>query len=924
MKRVTAPMFFGICCLLVGLLPLSGPRVSAQEQVDFLKDVQPILEEHCWHCHGADEQESGLRLDQRQAMLVGGDYGQPAIVPGDTKKSYLLEVVKHLDEEMAMPPDGEKLSPEMIDTLQRWIEQGAVWPGQMEEVTREKSTHWAFQPIERPPVPRVTASSPIDAFLIKRLQSEGLGFSKEASPATLIRRVAIVLTGLPPTVEQVRAFERDHAEDPKAAYEELVERLLASPHFGERWAQHWLDVIRWAETNGSESNLYRKNAWIYRDYVIRSFNEDKPYDQFLREQLAGDRMGVGEATGYLVAGPHVPVATVGQEPVARRQARADRMDEILQTVGASALGLSIGCARCHNHKFDPISIRDYYAMSDVFQDIEFGSRFPELSSEHPRRLRAKVLRDELAKQRAILRETGPWQEDWNGYRELHFPSTQTEAVRISFQWKGARVDELEILGPRQWQKNLALASAGTQATSIRDYEQPRGELWKINDGKYGTEAWAVKWPQEGQEKPWVEFRFSEPQKVNRVRYSSNRQDVMQTDYLEGMGRFNVSPIVVEIEDAEGQWKKVFIPGRLAQLDRQHASRAAALDAIERTIEKLSEEGPQSSFIGKRIEPVKSYVFQRGSPEDPRDEVHAAGLAELEGGLGLSPDASGPAKRQAFAGWLTSAQHPLTSRVAANRLWYHVFGAGIVATTADFGLAGSRPTHPELLDWLASELQEPSDSEVPSWSVKHLLRQMVLSRAFRQDHQPNAEAIAKDADSRWLWRFPPRRMTAEAIRDSILQASGSLDLQIGGKGYRIHNVKKRYAQWEVIDNHGPTTWRRMIYQERMRRVDDQMFTAFDFPDCGQVRPQRPVSTTPLQALNLLNSEFVMSQSERISRRAMKASDQDLPDAIELCFQLLLGRHATQREVSDCLMLARDHGLAMVCRALLNANEFSLLQ
>ena len=399
---------------------------------------------------------------------------------------------------------------------------------------------------------------------------------------------------------------------------------------------------------------------------------------------------------------------------------------------------------------------------------------------------------------------------------------------------------------------------------------------------------------------------------------------MQTDYLEGMGRFNVSPIVVEIEDAEGQWKKVFIPGRLAQLDRQHASRAAALDAIERTIEKLSEEGPQSSFIGKRIEPVKSYVFQRGSPEDPRDEVHAAGLAELEGGLGLSPDASGPAKRQAFAGWLTSAQHPLTSRVAANRLWYHVFGAGIVATTADFGLAGSRPTHPELLDWLASELQEPSDSEVPSWSVKHLLRQMVLSRAFRQDHQPNAEAIAKDADSRWLWRFPPRRMTAEAIRDSILQASGSLDLQIGGKGYRIHNVKKRYAQWEVIDNHGPTTWRRMIYQERMRRVDDQMFTAFDFPDCGQVRPQRPVSTTPLQALNLLNSEFVMSQSERISRRAMKASDQDLPDAIELCFQLLLGRHATQREVSDCLMLARDHGLAMVCRALLNANEFSLLQ
>ncbi|MCH2182703.1 MAG: PSD1 and planctomycete cytochrome C domain-containing protein [Mariniblastus sp.] len=917
-------MFCRACGLSIAWMMLAVPGAKAQERVDFERDIQPILEEHCWHCHGADEQESGLRLDLRQSMLAGGDYGQPAIVPGKPGKSYLLEVVNHLDEEMAMPPDGEKLPPEMIERLQRWIEQGAPWPGQMEKVTREKSTHWAFQPIERPTVPQVASLSPIDAFLQRRLQREGLGFSEEAIPANLIRRASIVLTGLPPTSGQIQAFERDYRQDPTTAYEELVERLLASPHFGERWAQHWLDVIRWAETNGSESNLYRKNAWIYRDYVIRSFNEDKPYDQFLREQLAGDRLGVGEATGYLVAGPHVPVATVGQEPVARRQARADRMDEILQTVGASALGLSIGCARCHNHKFDPISIRDYYAMSDVFQDIEFGSRLPELSPQHPRKMRGNVLRDELAEQRAVLRTTGPWQEDWNGYRELHFPKTKTGAVRISFQWKGARVDELEILGPRQWQKNLALARDGTQAKSVKAYEQPRGELWKINDGQYGTEAWAVKWPQDGKEKPWVEFTFSEPQVVNRIRYSSNRQDAMQTDYLEGMGRFNVSPLVVETLDAEGNWKKVFVPGRLPQLDKQHPEREPALATIQATIEKLSEEGPQPSFVGKRIEPAKSYVLQRGSPEDPRDEVHAAGLEELEGGLGLPIDASGPAKRQAFARWLTGGQHPLTARVAANRLWYHVFGSGIVATTADFGLAGSRPSHPELLDWLASELRQPKDPDVQPWSVKHLLRQMVLSRAFRQDHRPNPEAIAKDADSLWLWRFPPRRLTAEAIRDSILQASGSLDLQIGGKGYRIHNVKKRYAQWKVLDNHGPATWRRMIYQERMRRVDDQMFTAFDFPDCGQVRPQRPISTTPLQALNLLNSDFVMSQSELIAQRAMQESDQDLPEAVQRCFQLLLGRDAAEDELAGCLELARDHGLTLVCRAILNSNEFSLLQ
>ena len=258
------------------------------------------------------------------------------------------------------------------------------------------------------------------------------------------------------------------------------------------------------------------------------------------------------------------------------------------------------------------------------------------------------------------------------------------------------------------------------------------------------------------------------------------------------------------------------------------------------------------------------------------------------------------------------------------MWYHIFGTGIVSTTADFGLAGSRPSHPELLDWLASELASPSSPGVKPWSIKPLIRQLVLSQAFQQDNRPNREALKKDADSRSLWRFPPRRLAAEAIRDSILQSSGSLDLKMGGKSYRIHNVKKRYAQWEVTDNYGPHTWRRMIYQERMRRVDDQMFTAFDFPDCGQVRPQRPISTTPLQALNLLNSEFVMNQSELIAKRGLNESDHNQTKAVARCFQILLGRQPTEDEMETCAELAGDHGLAMVCRAILNSNEFSILQ
>ena len=381
-----------------GVLLLLSPFQLHADEIDFERDVAPILEERCWYCHGEDEQESGLRLDRRVKMLRGGDSGLSAVVPGKPEKSYLVEAINHSDDRIAMPPDEEKLPAEEIDLLTRWIKEGAVWPGQMESIAEEKSDHWSFQPVVRADVPDVSngSSNPIDAFLLESLAKHDLSFSNPADPRSLIRRVSIVLTGLMPTAEETTEFLAAYQEDSEQAYEELVERLLKSPHFGERWAQHWLDVIRWAETNGSEANLYRKNAWIYRDYVVRAFNEDKPYDQFVCEQLAGDSMGVGEATGFLVAGPHVPAATVGREPEAIRQARADRMDEIMQTVGASMMGVTIGCARCHNHKFDPITITDYYSMTGVFQDVEFGGRFPEFSPEHPRRQRGGALWREIA------------------------------------------------------------------------------------------------------------------------------------------------------------------------------------------------------------------------------------------------------------------------------------------------------------------------------------------------------------------------------------------------------------------------------------------------------------------------------------------------------------------------------------------------
>ena len=369
---------------------------------------------------GRTSKKLACALTGARSFSLGGDSGSPAIVPGNPAKSHLIELIKLKDPDERMPQKGDPLSSAEIALLEKWIAEGAVWPGQMNAKLELKTDHWAFQPVKRPALPKV-AKHPVDAFLNDRMAKEGIDPNPPADGLSLIRRTSIVLTGLPPQPERVKKFISDFSISKDNAFLELVDELLDSPHFGERWAQHWLDVIRWAETNGSESNLYRKLAWVYRDYVIRAFNQDLPYDRFVREQLAGDGLGTGEALGFLVAGPHVPAATVGQEPTAIRQARADRMDEVMQTVGASLIGVSISCARCHNHKFDPLSIQDYYSMTAVFQDIEFGSRFPEFSKDHPRKEKSLEIWKNISRNRYKIRAHGlTWEEDWGAYKELHW------------------------------------------------------------------------------------------------------------------------------------------------------------------------------------------------------------------------------------------------------------------------------------------------------------------------------------------------------------------------------------------------------------------------------------------------------------------------------------------------------------------------
>lgn len=892
---------------------------AAASEIDFERDIAPIFEEHCSFCHGEDEQESGFRLDRRVGLLRGGDYGQAAVVPGDVDKSYLITVVTHAEAGMEMPPDEDKISDEQIEMLKQWIEQGAVWPGQMDDVVEEKISHWAFEPLSSE-----FTQECVDDFLLDKLTQEGLQFNGPADPRALIRRVSIVLTGLAPTPERTEQFVAESSTDAEAAYRDLVDELLDSPHFGERWAQHWLDVIRWAETNGSESNLYRKNAWFYRDYVVRAFNEDKPYDQFIREQLAGDLLGAGDATGFLVAGPHVPAATVGQEATAIRQARADRIDEVLQTVGASVMGVTIGCARCHNHKFDPISIQDYYSMSDVFQDVEFGSRYPELSETHPRVVREAELRQELSGLRKeMLRQGWAWIEDWRGYQEVHFsPKTVTE-LRVWFDGRWIMVDEMEVLEDGDAAKNVAHESYGTLVSDNPATRIEGKPASKLINGVLGTKQWRAQSPKGVKQTPWVDFAFPSEVTVSAIRLSTNREDFYETDYLEGQNKTMYGEFRVAIQDKAGEWKPFCSTAAIKKRTSEDETRSAMQEKLQSVVDALIIEGPQPAFLATFVEPAETFVLSRGSPESPRDRVYSAAPKMLvradrfRDHLGIDKSSSGPERRKALADWLVNAENPLTPRVIANRIWHHVFGSGIVSTPSDFGEAGAPPTHPELLDWLAVELV---DSD---WSMKALIRTLVTSTAFRQSSLPRDDGLARDAAAQWLWRFPPRRVEAEVIRDSILQASGQLDETVGGPSYRIHNVKKRYAQWEVVDNHTDVTWRRMLYQERMRRVDDRIFTAFDFPDCGQIKAKRPVSTTPLQALNLLNSDFVVSQSESVSRRAVREAGEVLDDQVERCFELLLARSPSIAESEAAIDFASEQGLELLCRTLMNTNEFAFL-
>ncbi len=925
-------------CLTAGLL-LSATRGSgadpqtapAKPSLDFVKDVRPILEARCFSCHGPDKQRADLRLDRKDTALKGGDSG-PVIVPGKSHESLLLKRVGSAVEKERMPPRGDPLTAEQREVLRSWIDQGAPWPDPASGDPAK--THWAFQPVVRPEVPRSSgtarARNPIDQFIAARLEKEGLRPAPEAERVILIRRLKFDLLGLPPTPEEVDAFVQDR--DPRA-YEKLVDRYLASPHFGERWARHWLDVVRFAESHGFETNATRTNAWPYRDYVIDAFNEDRPYDQFVREQIAGDKLGADDATGFLVGGAFDQVKG---DPNLNAQQRADELHDIVSTTGSTFLGLTVGCARCHNHKFDPISQVDYYALKAVFAGVRFPDGQGRVGDVRRKQKEAEVIRkelagveDQLARLEPLARTDGkitPARAPISPRRNVErFAPVEARFIRMTILATAGGsepcLDELEVFSVGPEARNVALASNGTRATAsgtLSGYDIHR--LAHLNDGKYGN-SWS--WISDRRGTGWVQLELPTPERIDRIVWSRDRGEGIFNDRVASKYRFEVAlkpnewQTVATAEDRlpPGSALSSPIPGLNADEVADYRQLVGRQRDLETRLKSLATPLIFAPRFGSS-EPTPR--LHRGEIGSPKELVAPASPSAFGNLMALALDAPEADRRLALAKWVTDPRNPLTARVMVNRLWQHHFGAGLVNTPSDFGVNGARPTHPELLDWLASEFI------ANGWRMKPLHRLIVLSSTYRQASPSDAKGLLIDAQARLLWRFPPRRLEAEPLRDAILFVSGKLDLRMGGPGFDLFEPGGSTAQGVRVytprKEFGPPEWRRMIYQSKPRMRLDDTFGVFDCPDAGQIAPKRTSSTTVLQVVSLLNSPFMRQQAQFFAERLRKEAGDDPAAQVRRGFRLAFQRDPDPEETAAAMKLVEQHGLSAFCRDLFNVNEF----
>ena len=757
--------------LLAGLLFPCQAAAEDDEGVRFFETrVRPLLAKHCYECHGEEKQESDLRLDSFQELLRGGATA-PAVVPGEPDESLLIHAVDYEDPELQMPPDGRLTDREIAD-LTEWVKQGAPHPdaGSEPAVKPRRGeidwdsarSFWAFQPLGDAALPVVRnrrwPSSSIDFFVLHALERQGLKPAPPADRRTLLRRATLDLTGLPPRPDQIEAFMADDAPD---AYQQLVERLLASPQYGERWGRFWLDVARYSDSNGLDENIAHGNAWRYRDYVIAAFNGDKPYDRFLREQLAGDlmeaddhatRVALNTATGFLSLGPKV----LAEQDVVKME--MDIIDEQIDTIGRSLMGMTLGCARCHDHKFDPLSTRDYYALAGVFKSTRTMESFKTIAR---------------------------WNEN----------SIATADQQQSFD---------------QHKQRIEAARKTVEQTTSTANKQLLEQL-----GKDATLP----------EKP--EEKYPEE---TRKKLATEREALKQLE-----GSLPSLPTAMGVVDQEVTDLAVHVRG-------SHLSLA--------------------EIVKRRVPELLSHV---GSPQ-------------------FSSQQSG---RLELADWLTHPDHPLTSRVIVNRIWRWHFGRGIVSSTDNFGKLGASPTHPELLDHLASGLIQRG------WSVKQVHRWIMLSSTYRMGSRFDGRSARLDPANEWLWRFPLRRLEAEAVRDSLLAVSGLLDLGMGGSMLHVGN-REFFFDHTSIDKTKYDSTRRSIYLPVVRNHLFDLFSLFDYADASMMNGNRNTSTIAPQALFLMNSDLIEQVTQALAEQVLASGSMEdspgelLADRLEQLYMVTLGR------------------------------------
>ncbi len=935
-----------VICVTLLVLPVSTVVGAETENA-----ALAVLEAHCTKCHNPDEKKGELDLTTRETALTGGDSGA-ALTAEQPAESLLWERIA--TEEM---PPTESLPQAAREVIRAWLDAGASWERTLQAPKPAKKTEeaWYLRPLTavEPPVkdiPEEWAGHPIDRFIYARLYQQGLEPAPLADRRTLIRRATYDLTGLPPTPEEIEAFVDDPRED-EEAYEALLLRLLQSPHYGERWGRHWLDVIRFGESHGYEQNHLRDNAWPFRDYVIRTFNEDKPFDQFVLEQLAGDQIAAGDpdvevATGFLVAGTHDTVGISNLE--GQLQQRANDLDDILSTTAAAFLGLTLNCARCHDHKFDPLSQEDYYRWQSIFAGVRHGSReWAAPDAEQARHSTLRPLRErqeQVEDQLAALQEEG--QERVVAQREellerFTHPAVDPLGTEETFESVTARyvrmtiaatsggapvLDEFEVWTTGETPRNVALASSGAtvsaRATRTDDGDPEFYSAKHLIDGELG-EQWISGEGGRGQ----FTITLAEETQIGRIYWSRDRQGAYRssvpTEYVIEVSRDGEKWQTIADAEHRRPYTEELLEEALLEAvwtEEEH-QRLADLRSAQAEVRQALRAIPPlpTAYVGNFEQPEQpTHLLVRGNPMDEGDVVAPGSLGALAGIVPefvLDPQSPEGERRLALARWLTHDDNPLAPRVWANRVWHYHFGRGLVATPSDFGENGIPPSHPELLDWLASRVRQLG------WRLKPLHLEIMRTRAYRQASTFHEENAARDADAVYLWRFRPRRLTAEEVRDTVLAVSCKLDRSQGGPGFRLYRYTvDNVATYYPIEEFGPETFRRGVYHQAARSVKPDLLGEFDCPDCSLPAPRREMTTSPLQALSMLHGKFVLGQADFVAQRIAEEIPHDIPAQVRRAYVLALGRPAEDHETQAAAQLVQQHGLSALCRALFNLHEF----